>query len=56
MHDWTLLGMQFDWAEGDAELRLRDGYSVQRLVLFKGLHEVSVDRREHLGPSNSLAP
>lgn len=54
MHDWTLLGVQFDWAKGEAELRLLDGSSVQRLILFKGLREVSVDRREHWGPSNSI--
>lgn len=54
MHDWILVGMQFDWAEGEAELRLLDESSVHRAIIFKRLREVSVDRREHWGPSNSI--
>ena len=54
MHDWTLLDVRVDWESGEAELRMLDGSSSHRSIVFKGLRELSVDRREHWGPSRSV--
>lgn len=54
MHDWTLLDIRIDWAAGLAELVLLDDCSMQRSVHFRGLCNLSVDRREYWGPSSSI--
>lgn len=54
MHDWTLLDMRVDWGSSEVELGVLDGSSSHRSIVFKGLRELSVDRREHWGPSRSV--
>ena len=54
MHDWTLLDVRLDWAACLAEVRMLDDHSLPRCIVFTGLKEVSVDRRDHWGPSSSI--
>lgn len=54
MHDWTLLEVKLDWAECAAEIVLLDERSLPRKLSFKGVSRLSVDRREHWGPSSSV--
>jgi hypothetical protein len=54
VHDWTILEICIDWAVNSAELVVLDERSLRRSIIFNGLCELSADRREHWGPSNSI--
>lgn len=54
MHDWTLVSAHVDWINKLAEFKLLDETSVERTLRFEAIETVTLDLREHWGPSNSV--
>ncbi|WP_313459984.1 hypothetical protein [Stenotrophomonas sp.] len=54
MHDWTLVSAHVDWINKLAEFKLLDDTSVERVLRLEAIETVTLDCREHWGPSNSV--
>ncbi len=54
MQDWTVVSVNISWMDKTAEMKVLDGASVERVLLFENLRELSVDRTEPWGASSSV--
>jgi hypothetical protein len=53
MHDWTLISINFDWANGTAQIEVKAS-SGRKQVMAYDVSEIHIPRRFEWGPSKSI--
>lgn len=54
MHDWTLLSISINWAEGAVVISFRNEKSEEVKLVAEGLVDIHVPKREEWGESVSI--
>lgn len=54
MHDWSLVALLLEWAEGKITIILKNSASVEVRLLASGLADLKVPKREKWGESVSI--
>lgn len=54
MHDWTLVSIAFDWAEGVATTTVRNPQGQSAELILRGVTRLNAPRIREWGPSSSV--
>lgn len=54
LHDWTLIGVKFEWATAHASLEFEDAAGTRRILTAEHVRQLQIPREDEWGPSVSV--